>query len=249
MRHMTLMIAALLAGATACSSEGSAPGSSSNAARAAQPVASNAVVGPNRLTASAPGGGGAPTHAAAASASIDTLAKLVSQGQPESRGFHSVDEVQAAVLAVPLPMYLLGLYPLRDYRTGQDPRALLIDEEAVLYPLTVGGEVRTSVVVKKRPGDVWEASSFGHANLAKAAHAGRRGVSAARGVAEGSMSLVDVPTLGARLLSHEENGVPMLTPLFDIPGTEFHARVTRRADEVLAALRTLAEQVDPNAPN
>ncbi|HEY2512283.1 MAG TPA: hypothetical protein VGI39_15555 [Polyangiaceae bacterium] len=188
-------------------------------------------------------------HAAVASDALDTLASLVAQGNPESRGFHSVAEVRTATLSTALPMYRVGLEPLRAYHAGADTRALLEDEGAVMYPVAVSGDVRSAIVVKKRPSGDWEASSFGHAKLAQKAHAGRKGVAAARGVAEADVALVEVPTLSASFLSHEEAGRTMLTPLHDVAGTDLKAGATVAASEVFAKLQPLAAQHDGNVPN
>ncbi len=236
MRLLNAITVTLLLGAAACSSEPVGTPGANESTPAPQ------AVGFRSARTAAP-------HRAVATASLDTLAGLVAQGNPETRGFHSNDEVGIATLAEPMPMYMMGLDGLRAYHPGQDPHTLLIDKEEAMYPLTVGGEVRSSVVVTKNAAGTWETTSFGHANLAKAAYAGRRGVAANRGVAEAELSIVDVPTLGARLLAHEENGKLMLTPMHDVPGTAFRAGDTRSAEEVIAALHPLAVQANGSVPN
>jgi hypothetical protein len=189
------------------------------------------------------------THAAAATASLATLAELAAKGPPGRRGFNSIGEVQFATLATSLPVFMVRLDSLRAYQSGQDTRALLFDKQEVMYPITVNGEVRSSVVTRKRADGLWEAAAFGRGNVAKAVHIGRQGVSANRGIAESSVSLIEIPTLSARLLGHDERGVLMLTPVYDVPGTAFHAGETHSASEVFAALQPLAAQVDPTLPN
>jgi hypothetical protein len=245
MRLMKLITVSLLLGAAACSSESSGTATSGEPAGEREANTARVTAAANRastatLTAS---------HAAAAAASFDTLANLVSQAQPGAKGFRSVDEVQSAALATAMPMFMVGLDGLRAFQAGQDPHALLIDEESVMYPITVGGEVRSSVVVKKRTGGTWEASSFGHANLAKSAHVGRRRVTAARGVAEADLKLIRIPTMSATLLGHEEGGKLMLTPLANIAGTSLKAGETHPADEVMTALQPIAISLNENLPD
>jgi hypothetical protein len=188
----------------------------------------------------------AVTHAAAAAASLKTLANLVTP--QKTLGFASPSEVASASLGDPLPMVMVGLNDLRAYRRGDDPRPLLKSEGSFLYPVTVGADVKSSMVVRKVNGE-WKATQFGRANLARFAHEGRRQVSLARGVAESGVSLVEIPTMSARMLGHEEAGVPMLTALVDVPGTDLRAGATAPAAEVFAKLQPLAARNDGTAPH
>ena len=144
---------------------------------------------------------------------------------------------------------MVGLNGLRGYQSNQDPHALLIDEQQTMYPLAINEEVRTSVVVKQRADGHWEAAEFGHMNLVKAAHARRRDVSVRRQVTEADLSLIEIPTLGAVFLGHDEKGAMMLTPVYDVPGTTLRSGETHRASEVFETLRPLAAQIDPNMPS
>jgi hypothetical protein len=233
MKYAILMTAMLL-GAAGCSSQ--------PAAQVGAPA--------TRETKALPSGAFAPIHAAshaeAAAASLTTFAQLVSP--QKSLGFASAEEVASATLAEPLPMYHVGLDALRAYRAGDDPRALLLDTGAVLYPLTVAGEARSSMVVHKVNGE-WKATQFGRPTLAKHVHEGRAKVASARGVAESGVSYVDVPALSARMLRHDERGVPMLTALADLPGTNLRAGATLPAADVFAMLQPIAVAHDGSAPN
>jgi hypothetical protein len=198
------------------------------------------------VSAPAPAPANRVARATAAASALKTLAGLV---KPEKTlGFHSPSELASAALAEPLPMLMVGLNDLRAYQTGDDPRPLLRDEGTVMYPVTVGGEVRSSVILRKVSGD-WKATQFGRSNLASFAHAGRERLASARRVAEAGVSLVEIPTMSARMLEHEENGVPMLTSLLDVPHTDLRAGVTLPAAEVFAKLQPLAAQNDGKAPN
>jgi hypothetical protein len=186
-------------------------------------------------------------HPAAAAAALPTFARLATKNAG-AVGLRADEDARSAALSTALPMYRVGLNPLQDYRAGQDPHPLLVDEESVMYPVTIGGEVRSSVVVEKRDG-AWRASTFGKSNLAKMADGMRTQVSAARGVSPASLSLVEVPTLHAEFVSHDEGGVLMLTSLLDVPGTDIRAGRTLQGADVLAKLQPLAVATNGNAPN
>lgn len=226
---LSILLTTILLGAAGCASHADSTVSTETPASAPAP---------------APVSGAA--HATAAAAALKTLAGLV---KPEKTlGFHSPSEVALASLAEPLPMLMVGLNDLRGYRAGDDPRPLLRDEGTVMYPVTVGGEVRSSVILRRVNGD-WKATQFGRSNLAGFAQAGRKQVASARRVPESGVSLVEIPTMSARMLEHEENGVPMLTSLLDVPNTDLRAGMTLTAAGVFAKLQPLAAQNDGKAPN
>jgi hypothetical protein len=230
---LTILFAATLL-ATGCASQTDAP-------RAHEAPTSE----PAPALDTATGATGA-TRAEAATASLQKLARLAT---PQTTlGFQSVSEAASASLAEPLPMIMVRLDALQAYRAGDDARPLLLEEGSFLYPVTVGGEVRSSVLVHKVNGD-WKATQFGRANLAKFAHEGRKQVALARGVAESGVSLVEIPTLSTRMLAHDEKGVPMLTALLDVQGTDLRAGVTRPAADVFAKLQPLAARNDGRSPN
>ncbi len=242
----TIFLTAILLGAAGCASRADSsavdetPASKSVSTSALAPTAaSTPAATPTPRTGSA-------THAAAATASLKTLAHLVSP--QKTLGFQSASEVASASLANPLRMVMVGLDPLKAYRAGDDARPLLLDEGTVIYPVTVGGDARSSVVVRQENG-VWKTTQFGRPVLAKLAHEGRARVTAARGVAESDVALVEIPTLSTRMLEHEEKGVPMLTALLDVPGTDLRAGTTLPAADVFAKLQPLAALNDGSSPN
>jgi len=163
-------------------------------------------------------------------------------------GFASPSEVAAASLAAPLPMFMVRLDELQAYRAGDDPRPLLKDEGAVLYPVMAGGAVRSSVLVRQVNGE-WKGTQFGRSTLANLSHEGRARLAASRGVDADGVSLVEIPAISQRMLGHEEGGVPMLTVLLDVPGTDLRAGSTMRAADVLAKLQVVAARTDRMAPN
>jgi hypothetical protein len=188
----------------------------------------------------------AATHAEAAAGALKTLAHLATAQR--SLGLRSESEAASASVAEPLAMFMVGLEPLRLYRAGDEPRALLVDEGSFLYPVTAGGDVRGSVVVRKAAGG-WKATQFGRAALAKAAVEGRSRVAATRGVAESAVSVVEVPALLVRLLGHDENGILMLTATGDVPGTDIHAGTMLPAADMFVKLQPSALRLDDRSPN
>jgi hypothetical protein len=102
----------------------------------------------------------------AANNAIGMLQKLVHEHNYKALGFQSVEEVQQAQLGQPIEVYNMGVEKLKGYQTGQDPNSLLTPSSETIYPVTVGGSVRTGLmIVHKEQG--YESSRFGDADVVK----------------------------------------------------------------------------------
>jgi hypothetical protein len=244
MRTITLVSATFLLGSLACSSNGRSLSQERPVSTLSQALnaADADTAAADAATSSASQVGTAfPSHAAAASASLNTLRHLVARGDPQIRGFRSVEEVGQAAVSAPMPMFMVKS-ALRTYQRSQDPRTLMFDRQTMMYPVAVDGDVRTSVVVLKRADGLWEAVEFGNMNLVKAACGFRQRVITSRGIAETALSLVYVPMVEAYLLAHQEKGGLMMTPLNDTAGSALHAGDTYTAEDVFVALQPVAAQ-------
>ena len=154
----------------------------------------------------------------AASNAITTLQKLVTEQNYKTLGFSSVDEVKSAALAAPLPLFNMGLDRLKSYQAGQDANALLTASSETIYPVTAGGQVRSSVtVVKKESG--YTTASFGNAEIVK-------GLSRYRSDNMPNAFAVRVPALSLYFLGNRIENRLMLTPVAEDSRLPF--RVTRR---------------------
>src|SRR5450631_1127813 len=216
---------------------------------AAVPAAIQVVAPPTVATPPPTPAAGFSTAAQAATASMGTLANVVGNDQSSNRGFASAGEVASSTLADGLPVQFVRLDSLAAFTSGQDTKTLAFDKQEVMYPITVGGAVRSSVTVQKGPDGQWQAVKFGKAAIAQGSQSARQGVTSKRSVDAGSVSLIEIPTVHAFLLSHTEKGVHMVTPVRDIPGTSYTAGVTVPAAEVFAALQPLAAGVNHSVPN
>ncbi len=255
MRFYNITIATFLLGICACSSESgsrtdkvSSESQAVTASSADPSLASFPVAVSSAAASTPPVAKSYATHASAASDSLSTLRELVAKN-PQLRGFQSAAEADGAALALALPVYMVGINDLLAFRKGDNPNGLLFDKKEVMYPITVNGDVRSSVIVRQSDDGTWGVAIFGRGPVAKAAHEGRSALAAKRGTAQSDVSLIEIPMLGVRLLGNSEKGALMLTALQDIPGTELRAGDTRAANDVFAVLHTLAENVDPNTNN
>jgi len=245
--------AAVTAPSSGASADPTLPSSGGQAAPPTQvgpTVARTALTAPPANTARAPAApAGFATALDAANASIATLANVVALNPSGKRGFASSNEVTSSTVGDGLPVQMVGLSTLAGFAPGQDTKALSIDKHEVLYPLMVAGAVRSSVTVQQAPNGSWQAVKFGAASVASSSHAVGLAIAAAHAADRGTLSLLEIPAVHAYLLSHTNQGVHMVTPLFDIPGTSYKAGVTQKAADVFAGLRPLAAKVNPNLPS
>ncbi len=169
----------------------------------------------------------------AASNAITTLQKLVTEQNYKSLGFSSMDEVKSAALAAPLPMFNIGLDRLKSYQAGQDVNALLTASSETIYPVTVGGQVRSSVtVVKKESG--YTTAGFGNAEIVKS-------LSRYRSDNMPNAFAVRVPALSLYFLGNRIENRLMLTPIAEDNRLPFRAGVAVPAEEVIKAIVPLAQ--------
>jgi hypothetical protein len=180
---------------------------------------------------------GAPQPASdtgqAASNALATLRKLVTEQNFKSMGFNSLDEVKSAQLSDPLPMSNFGLDRLKNYQAGQDANTLLSPSTETIYPVTLGGEVRSSVtLVKKDSG--YAVASFGNAEVVKS-------LTRYRNANTPGAFVVRIPTLGIYMLGSRVGNRLMLTPIVEDTRLPFRPGVAVPADDVLKALAPLAQ--------
>jgi len=169
----------------------------------------------------------------AASNAIATFQKLVTEQNYKTLGFSSLDEVKNAVLAAPLPMFDIGLDRLKSYQAGQDANALLIASPETIYPVTVGGQVRSSVtVIKKESG--YTTAGFGKAEIVK-------GLSRYRSDNMPNAFAVRVPALSLYFLGNRVDNRLMLTPISEDSRVPFRVGVAVPAEEVVKAIVPLAQ--------
>lgn len=188
------------------------------------------------------------TAAQAAAAAKDALAGVVSMDRSTKRGFTSAADVASATLADGLPVQFVRLDSLAAFAPGQDTKALPFDKKEVMYPVSSGGVVRSSVTVQQGPDGKWQAVKMGSAVTAQSAQQIRLDATSKRSVDPASFSLIEIPAVHAFLVSHTEKGVQMVTPLWNIPRTSYTAGVTQPAAQVFAALQPIAAKTDPGAP-
>ncbi len=182
---------------------------------------------------------GQDTPQQAAEEALKILEKLVTRENYEAMGFTSPDEVAKAQLGAPMTVYRVQLDQLREYSPGEtEPKSLLVDVSRALYPVTVDGEVRSSVAVEGSQGE-WRGTDFGAPGLIKALSQYRQ---------SDSDFVVHVGFVGLYFVGQQNEAGLSLTPLLDDPNLGFVAGEPLPADEVFRALLPIAQEYKDEAP-
>lgn len=182
---------------------------------------------------------GQDTAQQAAEEALKTLEKLVTAENYAAMGFASLGEVAQAQLGAPMTVYRVQLDHLRDYLPDQtDPEELLVDINRLLYPVTVGEEVRSSLAIEGRR-EAWRGTDYGGPGLIKAISQYRQG---------DDDFVVHVGFLGLYFVGQRNEDGLWLTPLLDDPDLGFVAGEPLAAAEVFRGLLSLAQQYKEEAP-
>lgn len=103
---------------------------------------------------------------ACAEMALKQLRELATKENFKTLGFESLDELPSAELGRPLPVLIVRLDELRDYKAKGDPYKLLHPIPKVVYGVNVKGEPRCGLEVQKRD-NKWEVSAVGIAGTAR----------------------------------------------------------------------------------
>jgi hypothetical protein len=103
---------------------------------------------------------------APAEKALKQLHKLATKENFKSMGFDSLEEVPTSELGKALPVLIVRLDELRNYKEKGDAYKLLHPIPKVIYGVTVKGEPRSGLEVQKRDGK-WEVSALGIAGPAR----------------------------------------------------------------------------------
>jgi hypothetical protein len=165
---------------------------------------------------------------------------LVTSDTFKGLGFTSTSEASDALVdkGSPLKAYTVELKALRNFKRGDDAEKLLEDQHTIIYPITVGGTVRSSMTVIQLRDGTWEVVGWG-----------------APGLIEGLTSLafsdpnfvVWITELNIYFLGERQrDGKLMLASIHSKPEFNLERRVWKQAHEVFLQLSKLLPKVKPN---
>jgi hypothetical protein len=167
----------------------------------------------------------------AATNGLGVLQKLVTEQNFRGLGFDSADQVKQAQLGEPFAVYDVGLDQLKQYKTGTDPNSLLTKSSRQIYPVTVGGEVKSSITITHKE-DGYLATSFGNADIVKS-------LSRYRQTGSGDF-VIRVPAFDMYYLGRRADNKLLMVPIIDDSRLKLKPGEPVSADSVLEQLVPLA---------
>lgn len=166
----------------------------------------------------------------AARGGIAVLRQLVTDQNYREMGFDSLDEVGRAETGEPWSMFNIGLDQLKKYQPNTDVNALLAPSADTIFPVTVNGQIKSSITVTRAEGG-YKASGFGNAPIVKELAKYRQ--------AAGSF-VVRVPALSSYYVGARVDGRLMLTPIINDDRLKLQTGVAVPAERVVEQLVPIA---------
>lgn len=183
----------------------------------------------------------AQQSAAAAKDALPTLAELAKGENATRLGFAVTGDAERSELGAPWSDFIVQLDDLRSWQPGSDPMRLLRPTGLVVYPVTVGGAVRSSVTLKKQD-STWKPVAFGAPGQSQAVSRIRASVVEKNRVAGPQTFQVRIPAFNLVFVAHVSGGSLMLTPVVDAPPYGLTAGVAVAADKLFTSLKPEAER-------
>jgi hypothetical protein len=184
--------------------------------------------------------------AAAAKQSLPALAELAKGDNAVRLGFSAPGDAERSELATPLSDFIVGLDDLRSWQPSTDPMTLLRPTGLVVYPVTSGGAVRSSVTLKKQD-SAWQAVAFGAPAQSQAVAGARAAVTEKANVPDTQTFQVRIPAFNLVFVGYVDSGRLILTPAVDAQRYGLTAGAAVPADQVFARIKPDAER-DPGLP-
>jgi hypothetical protein len=176
-----------------------------------------------------------PEAGKAASDAIGVLQKLVTEQNFKSMGFDSLDEVKSAQLGQPMSVSVIGLDKLKSASAGAEASSLLTPSPETIYPVTVGGAVRSSITIIHKP-EGYAPASFGNAEIVKS-------LSRLRQSETGQNEFVlRIPAFNMYFLARRVENQVVAVPIVDDPRLKIKAGEQVPLTRLLEGLRVLANE-------
>ena len=183
---------------------------------------------------------------AKAARALQELPELINKDNHRSLGFESVEEARAGKLGDAIPVFMIRLDALQQYR-GEDAGRLLTDVQRAVYPVEVGGQVRTTMELTSVNGQ-WEVARMGGAQKIRAMDKQRRSTMRVRGLQSSDFFEVRIPALNLSFLGHHDAEGLMLTPMADDASLNLQAGRSVLASTLLTRLVPLAQATPADMP-
>ena len=204
----------------------------------------------------------APRHASyeAASKGIETFKLLVDEDSFRTMGFESFDEIGDMELGEMIPIVTFSLKKLKTYETGDLPitfidnyqagddyQAIINKIDEVIYPVFAKGELRSSIGLLKNQGN-WQAVNYGDEAIVKAIKRVKDEIMADPASKYTNFFLVELPAMHISLMGYREDGIMMMTSIYDTETYGLKAGKILPAEQVLPQLAEHIREFEESVP-
>jgi hypothetical protein len=166
---------------------------------------------------------------------LRTFDLLVNEQNFRELGFESPDEVRTAALGEPFQQFVVQLDRLREYQDGQATTDMLTATGVLTYPVLVGENTRSSLVVG-RGGEGWSAQSFGAPQYIRMLTEVRGRLSGEDSRPPAEYFEVRVPALNVSFVGSRGETAVVLTPVLDDARFGFVRGESLPAERALSAM-------------
>lgn len=187
--------------------------------------------GPSQVTDGAANSMKTPDEAARKA--LESLPQLITEANYQSMGFSSLDEVKSAQLGAAVPRRTVSYDALLSMQPGATLSSLFTKDEQFVYPLKVGGAVKSTVSVSKR-GEDWQISAIGDSFLAGM-------LSSTTGE---NLELISIPGLNLDFTAIRQGEDWILIPAQDNPKLNLAKGREVNASAALPAISQYAKEFD-----
>ena len=164
-------------------------------------------------------------------------------------GFRSLEEAKSARVGEPLPVMLIGLSSLKEYRSDAKVGSMLIDARTLWFPVLAGGETRTKLEMIIKDGALVPGEFGGIKSPERISSARKRlpGLIERGAIPDAKkVTLVRIPALAAEFLYLETGQGDYFLPAMVNPGRfDLDDGKIYPAADILSRLRDIAKDIDP----
>jgi len=174
--------------------------------------------------------------------SLPGLRQMVTPETYKRLGFESVEEASKVELGTPMRIFMVRLDHLKEFAPSGNPSELLVDTNQIRYPLIVGGQVRSSVVMHLIEGK-WQVAKLGRPALTRVLTDAARRQAATGATSQEASFEVNIPALNLYFAGQQVGPRLLLTPVLDDTRFGLKQGETMDAQQVFARLVPYAREL------
>ena len=171
---------------------------------------------------------------------LETFKELITEDTYDQLGFKTVSEKTQIALGERIPFYHIGFDQIQNFEKDHNPNDLLNHQAEYFFPVLVEDSIRSSISFKNYDG-IWKTAQYGRSNFTKAIAIVRAEQAKEHQKGHDEYFAIHIPALYLIFISHFEEDVLMMRPVYEddriglissetLPATEALSQVSEYAD-------------------